>query len=119
MRGIRRSGENSLAAGGEREVGSELLLRADGTFEYLLAYGAADYSAPRKWRSDSGAVILTTAGKEQPPLRLLSSSSTRDAAIRIRVKTPNGSAIERNCASRTSGSPSRIEPAAALLEQRR
>lgn len=28
-----------------REVGSELVLKPDGTFEYMLAYGAADYWA--------------------------------------------------------------------------
>ena len=28
---------------GIMEVGSELLLRPDGTFEFMLSYGAADY----------------------------------------------------------------------------
>jgi hypothetical protein len=79
---------------GVREVGSELLLRTDGTFEYMLAYGAADYSATGKWRSDAGAVILTTAVKEQPPFRLVGSSSTQDAAVRIWVKAPNGRGVE-------------------------
>ena len=30
---------------GVMEVGSELLLEPGGTFQYMLAYGAADYSA--------------------------------------------------------------------------
>src|SRR5712692_8023800 len=37
---------------GVHEVGSELLLKPDGTFEYMLAYGAADYSATGKWRRE-------------------------------------------------------------------
>ena len=33
---------------GVHEVGSELLLKPDGQFEYMLAYGAADYMATGK-----------------------------------------------------------------------
>jgi hypothetical protein len=79
---------------GVHEVGSELLLKPDGTFEYMLAYGAADYFARGTWRRDGGAVILKTAGKEEPPFRLVSSSSREDAAVRIWVKAPNGRGIE-------------------------
>jgi hypothetical protein len=37
---------------GVREVGSELLLKSDGSFEYMLTYGAADYWAKGTWRHD-------------------------------------------------------------------
>ena len=33
-------------------MGSQLLLKPAGTFEYMLAYGAADYGAPGKWSVD-------------------------------------------------------------------
>jgi len=34
------------------EAGSELLLKSDGTFEFGLIYGAADYWAKRAWHRD-------------------------------------------------------------------
>jgi hypothetical protein len=77
-----------------REVGSEMLLKPDGTFEYMLAYGAADYFAKGTWRRDDGAVILRSAGKEQAPFRLVSSASRQDAGIRVWVKAPNGRGVE-------------------------
>lgn len=49
---------------GVREVGSELLLLEDGSFEYFLSYGAVDINARGVWRSDGKQVFLDT-----PPLR--------------------------------------------------
>ena len=49
---------------GEREVGSELVLHAGGRFGYMLAYGAADYSAKGTWRQDGAAVLLTRLSVE-------------------------------------------------------
>jgi hypothetical protein len=43
---------------GVMEVGSELWLKPDGSFEFMLAYGAADYSAKGTWRHEGDAVIL-------------------------------------------------------------
>lgn len=77
-----------------REVGSELVLKPDGSFEFMLAYGAADYWAKGTWRTQNGSVILNSApGKEKPPFRLLRSSATTAAAIRVRVQAPNGRAV--------------------------
>ncbi len=50
--------------GGVREVGSELLLRDDGSFEYFLSYGAVDINARGAWRADGKRIFLDT-----PPLR--------------------------------------------------
>lgn len=47
---------------GIREVGSELLLREDGTFEWMLAYGAADHVASGRWWRNGGCVGLAEAG---------------------------------------------------------
>ena len=44
---------------GVMEVGSELLLRPDGRFEYMLAYGALDELATGCWSREGGKVILT------------------------------------------------------------
>lgn len=49
---------------GVREVGSELLLSADGRFDYLMSYGATDIQASGTWRSDGKQVILDT-----PPIQ--------------------------------------------------
>ena len=60
---------------GVMEVGSELLLKPDGTFEYMLAYGAADYWAKGTWQHQGNAVILHTTGEEEEPFRLLRSEA--------------------------------------------
>jgi hypothetical protein len=44
---------------GVMEVGSELLLRADGRFEYMLAYGALDELASGCWTRNGGGVTST------------------------------------------------------------
>lgn len=53
------------------DVGSELLLRADGRFEYLLAYGASDARAQGCWRRSDRQVVLETARAGESGLRLL------------------------------------------------
>ncbi len=45
---------------GVREVGSELLLRPDGSFDYMLAYGAVDELAKGQWRVDKNRVVFTS-----------------------------------------------------------
>jgi hypothetical protein len=40
------------------EMGSELLLKPDGTFELALEYRAPDYSEEGKWRLEGENVIL-------------------------------------------------------------
>ncbi len=46
---------------GVMEVGSELLLRPDGRFEYMLAYGALDELASGCWTRKNGVVTLHAA----------------------------------------------------------
>jgi hypothetical protein len=47
---------------GVMEVGSELLLKADGRFEYMLAYGALDELASGCW-TRNGVVVTLNASK--------------------------------------------------------
>src|SRR5437868_2937156 len=76
---------------GVREVGSELQLKKDGTFEYMLAYGAADYWAKGSWRAAKEAVVLNSDGPEPPAVFVLTRSSTaQSAAVRIRLIGANG-----------------------------
>jgi hypothetical protein len=79
---------------GVREVGSELLLKPDGTFEYMLAYGAADYSAKGTWVRKGDSVILSSVAKDNPPFRLLRSEAVKSPVIRVWVKAPNGRPVE-------------------------
>jgi len=81
------------AAHNVMEVGTELLLKPDGTFEFGLAYGAADYYAKGTWRTEGGSVFLTTAGKEEPPFRLTRSEATKTPGTRVWVKAPGGQPV--------------------------
>jgi len=79
---------------GVHEVGSELLLKPDGTFEYMLAYGAADYSAEGKWRREAGAVVLDTTPVKGPPFRLIRSSAVGEqGGVRVWLKGPGGDPV--------------------------
>src|SRR5258708_36623951 len=62
---------------GVMEVGSELLLKSDGSFEYTLAYGAADYWAKGTWRHKDNTVVLNSAGRKEAPFRFPSSAVGR------------------------------------------
>jgi hypothetical protein len=78
---------------GVMEVGSELWLNPDGNFEYMLAYGAADYWAKGTWRHEGNAVILNSAGQEEPPFRLLRSEVGKPGRIRVWVMGKNGHGV--------------------------
>jgi hypothetical protein len=54
---------------GTREVGSELMLRDSGKFEWTLMYGNQDFSARGTWVQDRDHVVLSTAKKEAPIFR--------------------------------------------------
>jgi hypothetical protein len=79
---------------GVREVGSELLLKPDGSFEYMLAYGAADYWAKGTWRRENHSVVLNSVGTKEAPFRLLRSEAGRPGRIRVWVIGKNGHGVE-------------------------
>ena len=76
------------------EVGSELLLKPDGTFEFGLAYGAADYDAKGTWRTEGSSVILNSTDKEEPPFRPTRSAATKTPGTRVWVLAPNGRPVQ-------------------------
>jgi hypothetical protein len=51
---------------GVMEVGSELLLKPDGSFEFMLAYGALDQYGKGCWRVDGNRVLVIPAGRSAP-----------------------------------------------------
>jgi hypothetical protein len=71
------------------EMGSELVLKPDGQFEYMLAYGAADLAATGKWRVKNDTVILDSKIPEGPPVKVLSTTMERTPDVRIWIKGRN------------------------------
>ena len=79
---------------GVMEVGSELLLKSDGSFEYTLAYGAADYWAKGTWRHKDNSVVLNSAGRKEAPFRFLRSAAGRPGKICVWVIGKDGHGVE-------------------------
>jgi hypothetical protein len=79
---------------GVMEVGSELLLKSDGSFEYMLAYGAADYCAKGTWRHENNGVVLNSAGRKEAPFRLLRSEVGKPGRICVWVISKDGHGVE-------------------------
>jgi hypothetical protein len=52
---------------GVREVGSELLLKQDGSYKWALSYGAMDQQSQGTWKVQDGKVVLTSQALK--PLR--------------------------------------------------
>ena len=52
---------------GVMEMGSELLLRPDGRFQWYLVYGALDLFAEGRWQEKDGAVLLTAEKTKDVP----------------------------------------------------
>ncbi|SJZ50022.1 hypothetical protein SAMN02745119_00782 [Trichlorobacter thiogenes] len=46
---------------GVREVGSELLLRTNGSYAWMLAYGNQDHSSEGRWTRQGDSIVLTAA----------------------------------------------------------
>ena len=95
---------------GVREVGSELLLRPNGNFEFMLAYGALDESGEGTWRVADGAVILQSPGAPHPAtVKLVASSGVATTSIRVVVNDTQGqpvSGIEVDAVRPKSGTSS-------------
>ena len=79
---------------GVMEVGSELLLKSDGSFEYMLVYGAADYWAKGTWRQKENSVVLNSDGKKEAPFRFLRSEAGKPGEIRVWVLGKDGHGVE-------------------------
>lgn len=51
---------------GVMEVGSELLLKPDGSFEFMLAYGALDQYGKGCWHVEGNKVLVVPEGRSAP-----------------------------------------------------
>jgi hypothetical protein len=79
---------------GVMEVGSELSLKSDGSFEYMLVYGAADYWAKGTWRQKDNRVVLNSAGRKEAPFRFLRSEAGTPGKVCVWVIGKNGQGVE-------------------------
>jgi len=52
---------------GVMETGSDLLLRADGTFEWAFTYGALDLLAKGRWQREGDGIALLVEDMAYPP----------------------------------------------------
>ena len=63
---------------GVMETGSELLLKKDGTFEWMLSYGSMDEQASGEWRVDGDKLTLVAGnGGKEPQFRLFEEDEMR------------------------------------------
>lgn len=79
---------------GVREMGAELVLGADGQFEYMLAYGAYDEYARGTWQFRDGKVLLNSVGADIPPAFKLQESAHRpEPVIGVQVLSQDGKGL--------------------------
>ncbi|MEG1055288.1 MAG: hypothetical protein RSF79_24980 [Janthinobacterium sp.] len=63
---------------GVMETGSELLLKKDGTFEWMLSYGSMDEQASGEWRVDGDKLTLVAGnGGKEPQFRVFEEAEMR------------------------------------------
>lgn len=77
-----------------QDAASELLLRANGRFQYALAYGALDEEAAGRWRRVGNHILLTTMPKPVPAsFAPAKAGRTTRAPLALNVTWPDGRGI--------------------------
>jgi hypothetical protein len=84
-----------LYDGGQMEIAAGLELRADGKFQYGLAYGALDEEAEGSWTVEGDHVLLTTEPAVVPPRFSLAEqkAAATPGAIEVSIVDPKGRAL--------------------------
>jgi hypothetical protein len=76
------------------DAASELVLHANGRFEFALAYGALDEEAAGRWRRVGNQILLTTTPKPVPAaFSPAKAERTTQAPLALHVTWPNGRGI--------------------------
>jgi hypothetical protein len=79
---------------GEPDVASQLILKEDGRFAYMLAAGALDEHAEGRWTRDGNVVKLTTQPTPKgPEFTVVSAATTKEVPLKLRVTWPNGHGV--------------------------
>lgn len=75
---------------GVMETGSELLLRADGHFQWYLVVGALDLFAQGRWEAKDGNVVLTAEPSKDVPKPAFETMTLRQEDGRLLPGEPLG-----------------------------
>ncbi|HYD37046.1 MAG TPA: hypothetical protein VEA60_05500 [Allosphingosinicella sp.] len=79
---------------GEQDVASGIRLTPDGRFRYFLIAGALDEQAEGRWSLAGRSIVLVTEPKPRPPkFRRGESRRTGEAALTVKVASPDGRGI--------------------------
>jgi hypothetical protein len=94
---------------GVMEVGSELLLKDDGSYQWFMSYGSVDQSSKGSWTVDASGVHMTPAKPEggRVPVKLNEAADWSDyAEYRLRQKLAKleEAQLSSRCPSMTMGS---------------
>ena len=76
--------------GNQTELAAGLRLKADGTFDYGLSYGALDERASGRWAERDGKVLLTTDPPPRPPaFPVVSDTPSGDGKLHVALDRPD------------------------------
>lgn len=80
--------------GHQMEMGAELLLKADGRFQYGVAYGALDEEAEGTWLAEGGQVLLTSDKVTPPRFVFLGQKPAPAGVLTLSVEAPRGMSLQ-------------------------
>ncbi|MFK4871857.1 hypothetical protein [Novosphingobium sp. ZW T3_23] len=77
---------------GIMETGSELLLRADGSFEWYISYGALDQFSHGRWHREGETIVLAASlpSKDKPLFSYLDTRPLSAEAVGAATQGPDG-----------------------------
>lgn len=78
---------------GLREVASELILKPNGSFEFALVYGDADYWGGGSWRHVAGGISLESGPKLGKPFVLQRKGKHSGKGLKISVLAENRNGV--------------------------
>jgi hypothetical protein len=87
---------------GIRETGSELLLRADGGFDWFMSYGAVDQFASGRWRREGTTIILESEKPDPASLQPVENrraewSESAETYLREDINARRTAEAQRRC----------------------
>jgi hypothetical protein len=79
---------------GVHDAAAELVLHADGRFDYAMAEGALDQESSGRWTREGNRVLLTTEPKPVAPVFSPGAiGMAKDASLSLKVVWPNGRGV--------------------------
>ena len=80
--------------GHQMEMGAELVLNANGRFQYGVAYGALDEEAEGTWALQGGQVLLTSDPVTPPRFVFLGQKPAPAGIFRLSLEAPQGMSLQ-------------------------